>query len=470
MLGKLRGFSKSKLAGVLVGIIIIPFVFWGMGSVFSGGNTNNVAKIDNISISTQDYVDHINQSGLNADYIKENIDNNILEEFLSELISKVILDMEINNFEITMTNEDLVKIIKSNKNFFGDDNKFSRLKYEKFLLERNISAPIFEAKLKDREAKKILFDYIGGGIKSPYFLVDKLYINENKRVKINYIDLEKVYDLSISDNDVDNFINENRDNLKDEFLDISYTKITPKSLLEINDFNNEFFKIIDQIDNAILNEKNIDEISKEFDLKLVNREKLSEYDEDEISKVVLKNKDKDKIQLIDKNDYFLLFEIRKVERILSNKNNKRFVDKIKNTIVLKKKFEFNKSLYQKIQDKKFNDYEFNKLIKENVIDHKLITSINDTDFFDANSIKMIYSLPKKSFIIVNDKGNNLYLAKISDIITDNLNQVDENNNYTKKTNSNIINDIYKSYDNLVTKKYKVKIFNNSIDRVKEYFK
>ena len=470
MLGKLRGFSKSKLAGVLVGIIIIPFVFWGMGSVFSGGNTNNVAKIDNISISTQDYVDHINQSGLNADYIKENIDNNILEEFLSELISKVILDMEINNFEITLTNEDLVKIIKSNKNFFGDDNKFSRLKYEKFLLERNISAPIFEAKLKDREAKKILFDYIGGGIKSPYFLVDKLYINENKRVKINYIDLEKIYDLSISDNDVDNFINENRDNLKDEFLDISYTKITPKSLLEINDFNNEFFKIIDQIDNAILNEKNIDEISKEFDLKLVNREKLSEYDEDEISKVVLKNKDKDKIQLIDKNDYFLLFEIRKVERILSNKNNKRFVDKIKNTIVLKKKFEFNKSLYQKIQDKKFNDYEFNKLIKENVIDHKLITSINDTDFFDANSIKMIYSLPKKSFIIVNDKGNNLYLAKISDIITDNLNQVDENNNYTKKTNSNIINDIYKSYDNLVTKKYKVKIFNNSIDRVKEYFK
>ena len=30
MLDKLRNFSKGKLAGVLVGIIIIPFVFWGM--------------------------------------------------------------------------------------------------------------------------------------------------------------------------------------------------------------------------------------------------------------------------------------------------------------------------------------------------------------------------------------------------------------------------------------------------------
>ena len=45
MLNKLRNFSKGKLAGVLVGIIIIPFVFWGMGSVFSGGNTNSIAKI-----------------------------------------------------------------------------------------------------------------------------------------------------------------------------------------------------------------------------------------------------------------------------------------------------------------------------------------------------------------------------------------------------------------------------------------
>ena len=87
MLGKLRGFSKTKLAGVLVGIIIIPFVLWGMGSVFSGGNTNVVAKINNKSVSTQDFVDYINNSRISEDYIKENIDKNILEEMLSELIS-----------------------------------------------------------------------------------------------------------------------------------------------------------------------------------------------------------------------------------------------------------------------------------------------------------------------------------------------------------------------------------------------
>ena len=54
MLNKLRNFSNTKLAGVLIAIIIVPFVFWGMGSVFSGGNTNNIVKINNETISTQD--------------------------------------------------------------------------------------------------------------------------------------------------------------------------------------------------------------------------------------------------------------------------------------------------------------------------------------------------------------------------------------------------------------------------------
>ena len=55
MLGKLRSFSKGKLAAVLVAIIIIPFVFWGMGSVFSGGNTNSIAKINSYNVSTKDF-------------------------------------------------------------------------------------------------------------------------------------------------------------------------------------------------------------------------------------------------------------------------------------------------------------------------------------------------------------------------------------------------------------------------------
>ena len=54
MISSLRNFAKTKLAGVFVGILIIPFVLWGMGGVFSSGNTNSVAKINNTNISTHE--------------------------------------------------------------------------------------------------------------------------------------------------------------------------------------------------------------------------------------------------------------------------------------------------------------------------------------------------------------------------------------------------------------------------------
>ena len=170
MLGKLRGFTKSKLAGVLVAIIIVPFVFWGMGSVFSGGNTNNVAKINNNSISTKDLIDHINRSRINPDYIKENLENNILDNILNDLISKDLMSMEYDNLNVGISDRSLKLNLQNQINFLDNNKNFSRLKYEKFLLENNLSAPGFEQRLKLRELQKNLFDYIGAGTSSPQFL------------------------------------------------------------------------------------------------------------------------------------------------------------------------------------------------------------------------------------------------------------------------------------------------------------
>ena len=55
-IGKL---SKSFFVKLLVGIIILPFVFWGMGDVFRGGNQNVIATIDSKKISTQEFIDHL---------------------------------------------------------------------------------------------------------------------------------------------------------------------------------------------------------------------------------------------------------------------------------------------------------------------------------------------------------------------------------------------------------------------------
>ena len=193
MISSLRNFAKTKLAGVFVGIIILPFVFWGMGGMFSSGNTNNVAKVDKINISTQDFIDHLNNSGIPEETIKSNLDNNIIEELLSTLISKTLLELEIKDFNLIISENTLLKKIKKNKNFLDDNGVFQRIKYEKFLFLFYQSAPAFELRLKDSELQKNLFNYIGAGTVSPNFLINKLYEEENKEVQINFINLKDFY-------------------------------------------------------------------------------------------------------------------------------------------------------------------------------------------------------------------------------------------------------------------------------------
>ena len=92
MISNLREFAKTGVAKVLMVIIVIPFVFWGMGGVFSTGSTNSIAKINNYNISTQDFVDHLNRARLDTETIRENIDNNILEDVLGNLISSTLIN------------------------------------------------------------------------------------------------------------------------------------------------------------------------------------------------------------------------------------------------------------------------------------------------------------------------------------------------------------------------------------------
>ena len=473
MISRLRSFSGSKLAGVVVGIIIIPFVFWGMGSVFSGGNTNNIAKINNESISTQDFVDHLNRLGLDNAKLKKEIDNNILEEILLELVNNKILDMEIEDLKVTMSESSLVNKIKSNETFTDKNKKFSRIKYEKFLLENNLTAPDFERRLKKQELKKNLFDYVSGGIKSPYFLNNKIYNNETKQIELAYFDLNNSYDKETSIVEIDNFIKDNKENLKVDYIDLQYTKIDPKNLIEIDEFNDEFFKKIDEIENSILNGFNINDIAKKYNLTLITKKnyRINENDDEKLKEIYSK-RNEDKLQLVDKNDYFLFFEITKVNKILPNKSDPEFLNMVKKNLILKKKFDLHQKLFKDIQDKKLDDNKFNKIAKskENILNIKL-NGISDNNKFDKDSVKLIYALPEESFTLITDENNKIYLAKIKNIYLNTLKKDDEKSmNYLVKSNNIIINDIFNSYNLSLNDKYNVKTFEQTMDRVKNYFK
>ena len=474
MLNKLRNFSKGKLAGVLVGIIIIPFVFWGMGSVFSGGNTNSIAKINNYNVSTQDFADFINNSKINSETIKENINNNVLEELLTQLISTSLIDMELDELKVFISDESLAEKIKNQVSFHDENNIFSRTKYEKFLLERNISAVEFEKDIRDNELKKKLFNYISGGIKSPFFLTNKIYKEQLKKIDIDYIDLESIYinKSKISIDDLKKHINENKKKFLVDKIDVSLIKITPQNVSGEKDFNENFFSKIDEIEDLIANNVNIKKISEKYNLELKTiKEYYPENDEgDSLLEDIYKNRKKSELEIVDKNDFFLVYQINNLIEILPNLENKKFQTKVRDDLYEINKYNIHMELMKKIQKGNFNNEEFFKLSNGNVESLK-IESVNDTNKFTSDSVNLIYTLGINNFSLVSDKKNNVYLVKIKNIDEKNLiKNSEESKKFAEQTDTKIRDNLYQSYNLLLNKKYKIKVNEKTLDRMKNYFR
>ena len=154
MLQKLRKFSGSIFAKIFLGIVAIPFIFWGMGDLFSGGNQRTIVKIDKEKVLTQDFVTYIN----NFYNLETNINTNEIEKMLTNFIGKKLIQLEIEKFNIKITENSLVKLIK-NQNIFKKENKFSRTEYEKFLIKNSLNVVAYEQNLTDQEKRKQLLEF-----------------------------------------------------------------------------------------------------------------------------------------------------------------------------------------------------------------------------------------------------------------------------------------------------------------------
>ena len=100
-----------------------------------------------------------------------------------------------------------------------------------------------------------------------------------------------------------------------------------------------------------------------------------------------------------------------------------------------------------------------------------LNSIKDDKKFEINSIKVLYSLPLKTFTLVADSKNNIYLAQT---LAFDINNVDykskEFTDASIKGSAQNKNSILKSYDFFLNTKYDVVVNDSAVDRVKNYFK
>ena len=480
-IGKL---SKSFFVKTLVGIIILPFVFWGMGDVFRGGNQNVIATIDSKKLSTQEFVNYLNRLNLNEEQIKNLPKTDLMEQILSEYIGKKVMALEIESLGITINDTALMNIIKNDKLFFKD-NKFSRTEYEKFLLKSGITAPAFEANIIEQESRRQLLSSLAGGVVVPEILIENTFKNENQIKTIKYINLEKYHvQKNPSKEKLKELYERNKKVFIKEFKSIQFAEITPQALIGNNTYNEAFFKKLDVIENKVLDGQSFSEATKENNLKIVVISKINSKKEGKDNKkienlsdnlfkkiYVIKNEKIPEIIKVD-NKYYLS-EIKSIEKNTRPINDPKVLEALKAQLNFQFKIENNTSLLKDISVGGFDEAKMKTFVNKNNLELKgyVISDLKQNEIFTEGIIKRIFltkdgevnlitnSTLTKNFLVLAVKTEYKKIEKSSI----------EFEKYEAKARLNLINKIYKAFDDQLNQKYKVELNQRTIDRVKNSF-
>jgi len=480
-IGKL---SKSFLLKLFVGIIILPFVFWGMGDVFRGGNQNVIATIDSDKVSTQEFVNYVNRLNLNEEQIKNLSKTDLIEQILSEYIGKKVMSLEIKKLGIVISDNALRNIIKNDKSFFTDA-KFSRTKYEKFLIKSGITAPQFEANIVEQEKKRHFLSSLAGGIVVPKILVEKEFRKENQTKIIQYIDLDKYHSKNKpSKEEIRELFERNKKIFITELKSIRYAEVKPELISGSKDYDENFFKQLDIIENNILDGQSFEEATKANNLKIVEFNKINAKKEnqeknkienipDNLFKKIYGIKTLQSPEVINLGGKYYLAEIKDEEKKNRSMNDPEVLEALNAQLIFKKKIENNTSLAKEISLGAFDDDNFKKFADDNGLDVRnyKISNLKQNDVFGEGLVKRIFLTKEGEINLITN--NTLTKSFLISTKKTEYKKLDKKGNefeqYEAKARLNLINKIYQSYDENANQKYKVDINQRTIDRVKNSF-
>ena len=484
MLTSIGKFSKSFFIKLLVGIIILPFVFWGMGDVFRGGSQNVIASVDSKKISAQEFVKYLQRLNLNEEQIKNLPNTNLIEKILSEYIGKQVMSLEIERLGIIVNDVSLRNIIKNDKSFFKDD-KFSRTKYEKFLLTSGVTAPLFEANIVEQEKRRQFLSSISSGTVIPEILIINEFKKENQIKTIRFIDLEKYHSkYRPTEKSKKELYERNKNVFFTELKSLKYAEITPEKISGNEEYGEIFFKKLNALENNILDGQSFNEAAQSSNLNVISINKISSIKEDENKKKIEKIPDDlfKKIysinnsqtpEVINLGNKYYLAEVSNIEKKSRSIDDLEVQEALNAQLSFERKIENNNSILKDISMGAFDKSRFIKFASENQLEIKdyKINDLKQNEIFSENILKKIFqqkdgeinlitnSTLTKSFLVMSIKTKYKDLKKGS-------NKYDQ---YEAKARLNLVNKIYQSHDNNLNQKYKVEFNQRTIERVKNSF-
>jgi len=261
MLRFLRQSATSWLIKIILGAIVIVFVFWGVGS-FRSQRKDRVASINGEAITSKEYkiaynniIEQLRQrlgNNLNDDMIKM---LNVKGQALDMLIDKKLMLQEATKLNLRVTNDELADTIRQIEAFKTNGNFDSQI-YKNVLSQNRLTPEEFEFIEKESIIIEKIRSFILSNVKVSEQEAIEWFNWENTSVNIDFVLFEpgRYDDINPSSDEISSFFENHKESYKaDAMIKVrflrfdpdaysSVVKITNKEIQDYYESNIEKFK------------------------------------------------------------------------------------------------------------------------------------------------------------------------------------------------------------------------------------
>ncbi len=186
-------FGRAIMA-IVMGFIILSFAIWGIGDIFRGFGSNDLAKVGGTTISTDAY-----RNAYQAELqrlqrqMRRAITNDEARAFgldgqvLSRLLSEATLDQEAQSLGLAISDQDIAKSIVNDDSFKDAAGHFDRMKFEGLLRDNGFTERSFIAEQHHVYLRRQIADAITFGLDIPKTTLEAIHRFQSETRSIDYV-------------------------------------------------------------------------------------------------------------------------------------------------------------------------------------------------------------------------------------------------------------------------------------------
>ena len=200
MLESLRAIQNTwigkAVVAVIMGLIMISFVIWGIGPVFTGFNANALATVggDTVTVDSfrQAYQTELQQL---QQRLRRPVTNQQAHQFgldgqvLSRLVSDAVLDGQARSLGLAIGQDQIAKAITGDQTFAGADGAFDRARFNDLLRQNDMNEAMFVREQRSVYLRQELIQALVGGLQAPQAGVEALHALGSETRSIDTIEL-----------------------------------------------------------------------------------------------------------------------------------------------------------------------------------------------------------------------------------------------------------------------------------------